>query len=504
TEFRNDTLINSNTRDLTNTVDQKLFNASVFYTHKFKKTGRTFSLNVSEAYSQSKANGYLKSEIDFYSKQGQLDSAQKINELKTNDLQSQTASANATYTEPFSKALSLIVNYGLNINSSTADRQTFNQSAPGIYNDKVDSLSSDYKLNQLANQAGAALNYKKGKINFNFGTKVSDVSFREIDQFTGNPLDRNFIDWNPQARFQYRFSQQKSFSINYNGRTTQPTLDQIQPLRVNNDPLNIVLGNPDLTPSFSNNISVFYNSYKVISDQSLFFGGNYSFTSNPIISHVSYSGTGVSTSQYFNLSGKETSSFNLWGNANRKIQKIGINIGVNMDANGNVFYNYVNNALNMTKNYTFNPGINFGKYQEKKLDFNLSGGPTYTLSQSSLQPNINNNGWGARAYFNFNIYLPGKFQIGSNSEYQYTAKTQSFPTDFSRVLLNASVTKSFLKTDNLKVEIRANDLLNQNVGFSRDASANLITQNSYTTIKRYFMLAVTYDFSKMAGGAPKK
>jgi hypothetical protein len=242
----------------------------------------------------------------------------------------------------------------------------------------------------------------------------------------------------------------------------------------------------------------------VISDQSLFFGGNYSFTSNPIISHVSYSGTGISTSQYFNLSGKETSNFNLWGNANRKIQKIGINIGLNVDANGSVFYNYVNNALNMTKNYTFSPGINFGKYQEKKIDFNLSGGPTYTLSQSSLQPNINNNGWGARAYFNFNVYLPGKFQVGSNSEYQYTAKTQSFPTDFSRVLLNASVTKSFLKTDNLKLEIRANDLLNQNVGFSRNASANLITQDSYTTIKRYFMLAVTYDFSKMAGGAPKK
>ncbi|HTK19059.1 MAG TPA: hypothetical protein VL442_06090, partial [Mucilaginibacter sp.] len=70
--------------------------------------------------------------------------------------------------------------------------------------------------------------------------------------------------------------------------------------------------------------------------------------------------------------------------------------------------------------------------------------------------------------------------------------------------INAFIIKTFLKNDNLKFTIWGNDLLNQNVGFSRTANANMIVQNSYTTIKRYVMFTIDYEFTKMAGGAPKK
>jgi hypothetical protein len=104
----------------------------------------------------------------------------------------------------------------------------------------------------------------------------------------------------------------------------------------------------------------------------------------------------------------------------------------------------------------------------------------------------------------FTIYLPGKFQIGTNNDYEYTAKTESFNTDFSKVLINAFIIKTFLKNDNLKFTIWGNDLLNQNVGFNRTANANMIIQNSYTTIRRYFMFTIDYDFTKMAVGTSKK
>ncbi|MDB5142868.1 MAG: TonB-dependent receptor, partial [Mucilaginibacter sp.] len=286
---------------------------------------------------------------------------------------------------------------------------------------------------------------------------------------------------------------------------TQPTLDQIQPLRVNTDPLNIVLGNPDLKPSFTNSFNINYNSFKIVSSQYVYLYGNYSFTSNPIVSDVVTDPiSGKSTSQYLNLPGKQTSSFYFGANFDKKIEKLDFNAGFGINANGNTYYNLVNDELNMTKSYTFNPRINLQKYKEKKIELYLSGGPTYTISQSSLQPNINNNGAGFKASGGLTIYLPGKFQIGSNDDYDYTAKTQSFNTDFSKVLVNAFIIKTFLKNDNLKFTIWGNDLLNQNVGFSRTANSNMITQNSYTTIKRYFMFTIDYDFTRMGGGAPKK
>jgi hypothetical protein len=504
-EMRNDTLVNKSTRNLVNDVYTKIFNASAFYTHKFKKTGRTLSFNISEAYNQSNAKGFLKSDIDFYNAQGQRDSSQLIDQYKTNDLKSSALTTNLTYTEPFSKAWSLALNYGIGVNNSSADRKSFNASSPGNYNILVDSLSSNYKLNELSNQGGAIFNYKKGKTLFNFGTRVADVKFHQVDEYTGIPLNRNFINWMPQARYQYRFSQQSAFNFNYNGNTTQPTLDQIQPLRVNTDPLNIVLGNPDLKPSFTNSFNISYNSYKVVSSQYIYFYGNYAITSNPIVTDVVTDPvSGKSTSQYLNLPGKATSRFFLGANFDKKIESLDFNAGFGINANGNTYYNLVNDELNMTKSYTFNPRINFQKYKEKKIELYLAAGPTYTISQSSLQPNINNNGAGFKADGNITIYLPGKFQIGADNDYEYTAKTESFNTDFSKLLINAFIIKTFLKNDNLKFTIWGNDLLNQNVGFSRTANANMIVQNNYTTIKRYIMFTIDYDFTSMHAGTAKK
>ena len=54
------------------------------------------------------------------------------------------------------------------------------------------------------------------------------------------------------------------------------------------------------------------------------------------------------------------------------------------------------------------------------------------------------------------------------------------------------------------VELWGNDLLNQNSGFSRNAQANLITQTTYNTLKRYYMLTINYEFTKMGGGTHKE
>ena len=503
-EMRNDTLVNNSTRNINNNVDQKIFDASAFYTHKFKKKGRTLSFNIAETYNQSEAKGFLNSSINFYNAQRQIDSSQLIDEYKTNNIKSSALTTNLTYTEPLSKTLAVVLNYGIGISSSTADRKSFSPSSPGNYNILIDSLSSDYKLNELTNQGGAVFNYKKGKSIINFGTKVGNINFHQVDEYTGNTLDRNFLNWMPQANFQYRFSQQKSFNIGYRGNTTQPTLDQLQPIRVNNDPLNIVLGNPDLKPSFTNSFNINYNSFKVISSQYIWLYGNYSFVTNPIVSDVTTDPvSGKSTSQYFNLPGKQTSNFYFGSNFDKKIEKLDMNAGLSINANGNIFYNLVNDQLNKTTSYTINPRVNFSKYKEKKIDLYLSGGPTYTISKSSLQPNINNNGAGFRADGGLTIYLPGKFQIGSYSNYEYTAKTESFNTDFSKTVINAFIIKTFLKNDNLKFTIWGNDLLNQNVGFSRTASSNMIIQNSYTTIRRYFMFTIDYDFTKVAVSAKK-
>jgi hypothetical protein len=503
--YRTDTLLNRNSRSLTNNVDNQIFNVSAFYTKKFKKVGRTLSVNLSEGINNSDAKGYLNSETDYYNKTtAKIDSTQNTDQYKTTTSRASVFNSNIAYTEPFTKKLSLILNYGLGYNNANTDRKSFNQSTPGNYNVLDPKFSNDYSLDQLSNQFGAAFNYRTTKATLNFGTKATDVNFKQIDDYTGIAYQRTFLNWNPNASYQYRFTQQRSIRFSYSGNTTQPSIDQIQPIRVNTDPLNIYLGNPDLRPSFRNSLNVSYNSYKVLSDQSLYFYGSYSFTSSAIVSNTTTDATGKSTFQSINLNGQ--TPFNYNGNASygQKVTKLGINARFYVNASGSRSYNYINGVLNTTNSSNYTGQFGLSKYKQKKYDFYLGAGPGYTFGSTTLQPNINNNGYTFSGDSYINFYLPGKFQISSDGNYQYKGKTQSFNETFSRLILNASVSKTFLKQDNLKLAISGNDLLNQNRGFDRSSYGGNISQNTYTTIKRYFLFSITWDFNKMGGTPPAK
>lgn len=500
---QNDTLLNEQSRRLSNNGDGKIFNATAFYNKKLKKKGRTFSVNLVAGTNESTADGFLNATTNYY-KAGILDSTRVIDQKKINDITSTKLSSNITYTEPLSKYLSAVINYGISLNNSEADRQSFDQTAPGIYNFRVDSLSSDYKFNQLANQGGLIFNYKRGKVVLNFGTKVSDVTFKQVDQSNDSTFRRSFTNWNPNASLQYKFSAQQSLSLRYNGNPSQPSFDQIQPIRNNNDPLNITLGNPKLGPSFTNRFSMNYNSYKTISGQYIYAYGSYSATSNPIVNNVTTDTSGKNTYQYLNLADKKQNSYYGGLSFDRKIQALDFNVGINFNTDGNTYYSFRNSELNQTKSATYGGSLRLNKYVQKKFYFDLSGGPTYTIGKSSLNPDRNNNARGFSADGRFNVYLPGKIQIGGDARYSYQAATQSFPKPFEQTIVNANITKSFFKAENLKFVMNVNDLLNQNSGFERNSTAVSFSESRYNTIRRYFLFSIIWDFNKMGGGAPSK
>jgi hypothetical protein len=231
--------------------------------------------------------------------------------------------------------------------------------------------------------------------------------------------------------------------------------------------------------------------------------GTYSFIGNPIISNTVTDSAGAVTNQAVNIKGKNSTNFMININYGQKIKPLDINAGFNANVTGSTYYNYSNNALNQTQSTNYYFGINVQQYKQKKYDFYFYAGPMYTVSQSSLQ-SINNNGPGANINGSFEVFLPLKFIIASDGDYQYRAKTASFNEDFQRFLWNARLSKTFFKGDNLKITLAGNDLLNQNRGFSRDATGSMLTQTTYTNIKRYFMASVSWDFTQMGGAKTQK
>ncbi|WP_316822133.1 outer membrane beta-barrel family protein [Pedobacter gandavensis] len=498
------TEVNNSSRSLNNKGDQRDFNASVLYTQKLKKKGRTFSLRLAQNISENNNNGYLYSKNQFFKETGGFEYEKLVDQKKTSHTNSSKFNTNATYTEPLSDKWTVLFNYGLNLSQGSSDKKSFNKDGEGNYNQLDQEFSNSFDLDQISNQGGAVFNYKNGKTILSFGTKVANVDFKQLNEYTKETYKMNFLNWSPQANYRYNLSQQKNFSVYYNGNTVQPSINQLQPVKVNTDPLNINLGSPNLKPSFQNNIEMSYSSYKVITNESIWLSANYGLTTNAISNSSMTNDKGESTYQPVNLNGKTPSNYGLNLYYERKIKFMDLNMGLNGGFYGSTSYSMVNNDFNTTTNNNYNANISLAKRKEKKYDLYFSGGPTYKVSESSLQTTGTNNGWGANANMNFNLYLPGKIEMGTDWNYQYRAKTQTFNQTFERFIWNASISKKFFKAEDLRLSLSANDLLNQNTGFERNANNNFVTEERYNTIKRYFMLSLIWDFNKMGGSTPKK
>lgn len=485
-----------NQRELSYDENQSLLNFGSWYTKKFKKTGRTMVFNFMGSSNTINTNGSLNSTTDLFNDQGLVDEILLLNQSKKNKLNSTIFSTNGTYSEPLSKNLSVLLNVGLSYNVSNSDRRSFNLTSEGTINDLDSIASNDFNLDQLLYDAGAILNYKMKKSTINFGTKIISSKYFLTNNFTQIKQSRNFFNWMPQLNYVYRFTNYTSISFNYSGTTIQPNINQIQPVFINDDPLNITLGNSLLKPSFNNRISSVYQSYKVLNNRFFSITGSYVLRQSPIVYNTFADENGRNVFVANNIN-KSSRIYNVTVYYNKKIKEPEIYGGFHLGLNGNTFYSMVNDVLNRNFSQTISGDINLSQTKPNKYSFLFLWGPNFRTLKNSLQTSSSNNEFGFNGYFNFSVYLPFKIELKNDFNYEYNSRTKSFDNDLNRILVNTAVNRKFLKNQNLKLSLSVNDLFNQNQGLSRFISNNLIVQNTYNTIQRYYMVSLTYDYNKM-------
>ncbi len=496
----NSNLVNRSLRNLSSVGDNSTVNSNILFRKKFKKPGRTISFNLRENYNTNIATGYLNSKIDSF--QNNIFAGSTItDQYKTYNSRTVLIDTKLTYTEPLSKTSSLIFNYGIVVNNSNSQRNSYNKSADGKYTDLDSVYSNHYQFNVFTNRGGMAYNYSRKKIRFNIGNNLGFSSFDQTNLVNDSVSRRNFVNWYPTANFSYSFTQFRRISLNYSGNTKQPSIQQIQPVASNDNPLNITVGNANLKPEFDNNINLNFNDFKVLSQRGIFTGIFYSFTQNAIVNSTSFDAlSGKQINKYVNLNGNSTLSGYM--GLNFKLKKIDTYLNFNTDVNSSTTNNIVNNVLNTTKSGTYSGRAGIYKEKEKKFTLGFSASASYTSSVSSIQSGIQTNYWTYEIQPNIDWYLPFKLQIHADADYNIRQKTPIFTTNNDVLLLNAWFGRKFLKNDALVIKVSGNDLLNQNVGFNRTVNSNFITQNTYSTIKRYFFLSAVWNFTKAGTTVP--
>jgi hypothetical protein len=281
-------------------------------------------------------------------------------------------------------------------------------------------------------------------------------------------------------------------------------LDQIQPIRENTDPLNVQIGNPNLKQEFRHAINFNYNNYKVLTSRSIYLSGNVSVIDNAIstnsVVQTSADSAGKRITQFVNVHGNYT--MNMWMGYWFQLKKWKVNMGFNGGADISQFNSILDGEKNTNYNRSYNLYYNVGYYKEKKLEINFRPGATYTLTRSSLRPDVVTKYWTSESDFDATVTLPWKLELNTAVTFYLRQKTDVFANTPNNTKWNAYLGKKFWKNSAGEIRLSIFDILDQNLGIQRNATSNFISENTYNTIRRYWLVSFIWNFTHNPVGAP--
>ncbi len=504
---KQDTL-NRSFRDYTNNTLRNQTDNQLTYKQLFKKKNRLWQTVLRYGVTMDDNNGLNNTGIRYF-ENGAFDYADTIDQQKLFDGRSTTYGVKSTFSEPLSANWTMIVDYAYNKNNSLSKRNTFEKAFNGKYEVLISDFSNNFELDAFSHSGNAIFRYMGKKTRLAFGSGISTVKLGLLNLDNNSSNNYHFLNVTPQVQVNFTPKAQTNFGINYRGTTRQPTINQLQPLRDNTDPLNEYIGNPDLKVGFNHNFSLNYNQYKVLKQVYKYAYVNYNIQQNAI-SQFNTLDTSTGKRTYYPVNVNGNTNWNVGGNWNKTggnfssgADKAKPGYGIDMNANGGKYNNFINGQKATTKSYTVSLRPNFRIEYENKFEFSIGPSIGYNYTKSSLPSSIDNNyfTYGGRA--SGELILPWKLELSSDINADLRQRINAFASNTNLVIWNARLTKMLFKKDAGRISLIANDILNDNKGFTRTINSTIISDDRFQRVSRYFLLRFEWSFNKSPGGDTK-
>lgn len=514
-----DILVNQNISGNRSKGNNYSFNGSLIYNRRLNNLGRNFSINLNGDYSHNENKSFSLSDVTYYQRN---DSVALTYRYRTTPNSSKNFTFGLNYTEPLiQKKLFLQFSYRYNYSNRHSDGKAYDMGGiedlitdirntgagflPWNYYDYLDDDLSRYtdNTNHIHN-IDLQLRYVTQEINMNVGLNIQPQ--RQKVEYNYQGLDtiasRNFIRVSPTLNFRYRFNKQHTLRIRYRGSTRQPEITDLFNMTDNSNPLNIRMGNPDLTPSFTNSINIDWNNYISVSQENFVARLSFQNTLNAIENRTQYNeATGGRISMPVNINGDWSISGNFGYNRPVFVDNLTINTSTSVSYNNNVGYIYQNNLSlkNTVNNLRLGENIRIN-YREDYWDISLNGNISYNNQKSKLVPANNRDtydfSYGLAGNVNLENGLGFSTNIGITSRRGYSSANMNT----NELIWNAQVSYRFLKGKAATVSIQAYDILSQRSNISRNISAMMRSDTETNAIYSYVMVHFIYRFNMFGSG----
>ena len=397
---------------------------------------------------------------------------------------------------------------------ASTDLTAYFQLNPELYANFVADYSNTFK--NIFYRETIELNYRYTGKEYNLMLGImGEPSQTHSMTYYGNGAVRDVrndvVNLAPNARFQYNFGKKEFLRIDYRGRTDQPTINQLQPVRNNSNLMVETVGNPALNPSFINYMRLMYSRFndKTFSSFSTWLSANY--VKDDLVTNRVYDITGKQYRQTVN-SDREPVSFN--GNVmfNTPLIQKRLHFNTSTNLGYSTTYGYTARDLEIielnedkplplgdlssTRQYNAQEQVSL-TFTHDVVELGAMGLFRYSNSKNNLRDGITETyDWTARA--NLVIRLP--YDITINSDLNYINRLGYSSFDQKEWLWNASIDKTLFKNNGV-LSVSWNDILQQRLNIRQTIGDNSVSYSSYNTLTSYFLVSFSYRIRKFAGAS---
>ena len=486
---------NSSSRSFTET-DESEFQNNINITKRLGKKGSFLKLDVFYRTIQTDDENELENEVNIL---GETTETTTLNQLRETDNSDKTFIAAATYRLPLiEKVLFLDFGYGYRDNTKLNKRTTFDYNDDALEYEPTTNtaFNSDYEYANITSTPTASVEYKKEKWSTSLKT---DYIFRTLEnkdvlrpEFD---LKRHFNAAAVQYRLNYNGPKTR-LGLRYNLTNDAPALNQLQTFVDVTDPLDIVVGNPDLSPTDNHNFNIYFNKNNFQKGFGLNLYTYASIKNDAIVSKTTVNEDLVQVTTYENVNG----NYNLYNNAgiNKRVKIDSLktlNIRVGISHSITRYINFTNDVKYASLINSVGPSLGLSFNWKDVMEFSTYYNVDFKHNSFDIDVFNTQEYTEHRLYINSTHYIAKKLEWSNSINYNYNPNIAD-GFEKSVWFWNSTLAYSVLK-DQGSITLKAYDLLNQNNNSRRVINQNYIEDRQSTVLEQYFMLGFSWKFNTL-------
>ncbi|MEC3906733.1 outer membrane beta-barrel protein [Tamlana sp. 2201CG12-4] len=470
------------------------FSNDLDITKRFGSKGAYLRLSVENEISTREREDFLYSETNIYG-----DNPNDIirDQFTEGDNNSNNFDTELSYNLPLTNGLSVDFSYNYRRNKTEDKQSTFDKDINGDYSIFNEDLSTDFEYINEQNSPEISLRYRTDKTYARFRTNYIFRTLENRDLLrTQYSIKRNFEAVELSSYFRHRFSSKSSVYLGYRLNNDPPQLSQLQPFQNVSDPLNTIIGNPNLEPTNNHGFRLGYNAFNPQGGAEFNLNINGNIVNNEIVSKTVVDENFVRETTFANVNGNYNFGSSVEVGKKVKldtIRTLRYDIGVRANISRRINFN---NGIQYAGDVnSISPNINFIFTWKDVMEIRPRYDITLTKNRYDIDSFDNREFLLHTLNINTATFLPKNLEWRNNIIYTYNSNiADGFQK--SAWFWNSTLAYSVLKNKGI-VTLKAYDLLNQNTNARRIAAQDYIQDSQSTVLQQYFMLSFSWKFNSL-------